>query len=105
MAAKIKRDDFVLVIAGKDRGRRGKVIRVIPKESRVVVEGVNIVKKHQRPAPTKPGGIVEMPAPIHVSNVMLVCPRCNRPTRVGFGFLEDGKKVRVCKKCGENIDK
>ncbi|MGB9668183.1 MAG: 50S ribosomal protein L24 [Thermosulfidibacteraceae bacterium] len=105
MAAKIKRDDFVLVIAGKDRGRRGKVIRVIPKESRVVVEGVNIVKKHQRPAPTKPGGIVEMPAPIHVSNVMLVCPRCNRPTRVGFGFLEDGRKVRVCKKCGENIDK
>ncbi len=105
MAAKIKRDDFVLVISGKDRGKRGKVIRVIPKESRVVVEGVNIVKKHQKPTPTRPGGIVEMPAPIHISNVMLVCPRCNRPTRVGFTFLEDGRKVRVCKKCKENIDK
>jgi len=105
MADKIKRDDFVLVISGKDRGKRGKVIRVIPKESRVVVEGVNIVKKHQKPTPTRPGGIIEMPAPIHISNVMLVCPRCNRPTRVGFTFLEDGRKVRVCKKCKENIDK
>lgn len=105
MAAKIKRDDFVLVISGKDKGKRGKVLRVIPKESRVVVEGVNIVKKHQKPTPTRPGGIIEMAAPIHISNVMLVCPRCNRPTRVGFTFLEDGRKVRVCKKCKENIDK
>lgn len=105
MAAKIKKDDFVYVIAGKDKGKKGKVLRSIPKESKVVVEGVNIVKKHQRATATKPGGIIEMPAPIHVSNVMLICPRCNRPTRVGFAFLEDGRKVRKCKKCGENIDK
>ncbi len=105
MAAKIKREDFVVVIAGKDRGKRGKVLRVIPKKQRVVVEGVNIVKKHQKPTANSPGGIIEKPAPIHVSNVMLICPKCGTPTRVGFTFLEDGTKVRKCKKCGEVIDK
>ncbi len=105
MAAKIKREDFVVVIAGKDKGKRGKVLRVIPKKQRLVVEGVNIVKKHQKPTANTAGGIIEMPAPIHVSNVMLVCPKCNTPTRVGFTFLEDGTKVRKCKKCGEVIDK
>ncbi len=105
MAAKIKREDFVVVIAGKDRGKKGKVLRVIPKKQRVVVEGVNIVKKHQKPTATTAGGIIEKPAPIHVSNVMLVCPKCGKATRVGFTFLEDGSKVRKCKKCGEIIDK
>ncbi len=105
MAAKIKREDLVVVIAGKDKGKKGKVIRVLPKKQRLVVEGVNIVKKHQRPTATKPGGIIEMPAPIHVSNVMLLCPKCGQATRVGFTFLEDGTKVRKCKKCGEVIDK
>ena len=105
MAAKIKREDFVVVIAGKDKGKRGKVLRVIPKKQRVVVEGVNIVKKHQKPTANSPGGIIEKPAPIHVSNVMLICPKCGTPTRVGFTFLEDGTKVRKCKKCGEVIDK
>ncbi len=105
MAAKIKREDFVVVIAGKDRGKKGKVLRVIPKKQRVVVEGVNIVKKHQKPTATTAGGIIEKPAPIHVSNVMLVCPKCGEATRVGFTFLEDGSKVRKCKKCGEIIDK
>ncbi len=105
MAAKVKREDFVVVIAGKDRGKRGKVLRVLPKKQRVIVEGVNIVKKHQKPTATTAGGIIEKPAPIHVSNVMLVCPKCGQPTRVGFTFLEDGTKVRRCKKCGEVIDK
>ena len=105
MAAKIKREDFVVVITGKDKGKRGKVLRVIPKKQRVVVEGVNIVKKHQKPTANSPGGIIEKPAPIHVSNVMLICPKCGTPTRVGFTFLEDGTKVRKCKKCGEVIDK
>ncbi len=105
MAAKIKREDFVYVIAGKDKGRKGKVLQVIPKKQRVIVEGVNIVKKHQKPTQTTQGGIIEKPAPIHVSNVMLVCPKCGKPTRVGFTFLEDGTKVRMCKKCKEIIDK
>ncbi len=105
MAAKVKREDFVVVIAGKDRGKRGKVLRVLPKKHRVIVEGVNIVKKHQKPTATTAGGIIEKPAPIHVSNVMLVCPKCGQPTRVGFTFLEDGTKVRRCKKCVEVIDK
>ncbi len=104
MAAKIKREDFVYVIAGKDRGRKGKVLQVIPKKERVIVEGINIVKKHQKPTQTTQGGIIEKPAPIHVSNVMLVCPKCGKPTRVGFAFLDDGTKVRKCKKCGEIID-
>jgi len=103
--AKIKRDDLVLVIAGKDKGRRGKVLRVFPRRSRVMVEKVNVVKRHQRPTQTIQGGIIEKEAPIHLSNVMLICPECGEPTRVGFKFLQDGRKVRSCKKCGEIIDK
>ncbi|RLD93626.1 MAG: 50S ribosomal protein L24 [Aquificota bacterium] len=102
---KIKRDDLVLVIAGKDKGRRGKVLRVFPRRSRVMVEKVNVVKRHQRPTQTIQGGIIEKEAPIHLSNVMLICPKCGEPTRVGFKFLQDGRKVRSCKKCGEIIDK
>ncbi len=103
MALKIRRDDTVMVIAGKDRGKTGKVRQVLPKEGRVLVEGVNIVKKHVKPRPGQPGGIIEMERPIHISNVMLVCPHCNRPSRVGFRFLADGSKVRYCKKCHEVI--
>jgi large subunit ribosomal protein L24 len=101
MAAKIKRKDRVLVIAGDDRGAQGEVLRVLRKENRVVVAGVNIAKKHQRPRPTgrgQVGGIIEFEAPIHISNVMLICPKCNRPTRVGF-VVEGGRKLRQCKKC------
>jgi len=102
--AKIRTGDMVQVIAGKNRGMTGKVRRVIPRESRVIVEGVNIVKRHVRARPgVRQAGIIEMEAPIHISNVMLVCSRCNRPTRVGFRILEDGTKVRVCKHCGEEI--
>jgi len=100
----VRRDDLVMVIAGKDRGKTGKVLRVLPKRQRVVVEGVNLVKRHLRPSLRSQGGIVEREAPIHVSNVMLVCTKCGRPTRVGRRFLEDGRKVRVCKKCGEVIE-
>jgi large subunit ribosomal protein L24 len=102
----VKKGDLVVVIAGKDKGKSGKVLRVIPKEERVVVERINLVKKHLRPNPaTGQGGIVEMEAPIHISNVMPICPSCNRPTRVGRKVLESGVKVRVCKRCGESLDK
>ena len=102
---KIRRNDTVLVIAGKDRGKRGKVHHSYPEESRVVVEGINMIKRHMRPRPgVRQTGIIEREASIHVSNVMLVCTKCNQPTTVGFKFLEDESKVRVCKKCGEVID-
>lgn len=102
----VKKGDLVVVIAGKDRGKSGRIIKVIPKEEKVVVERINLVKKHVRPGPTTgQGGILEVEAPIHVSNVMPLCPNCNRPTRVGKKFLEGGTKVRVCKRCGESLDK
>ncbi len=105
MAAKIRKGDEVLVITGKDKGKRGKVLRVIRKENRVVVEGVNIIKKHVKPRGMgQPGGIIQQEAPIHISNVMLICTKCGRPTRVGFRILEDKTKVRICKKCKEVID-
>jgi large subunit ribosomal protein L24 len=105
---RIKRGDTVEVIAGKDKGIRGDVLRVLPKANRVVVERANIARKHQRPVQAgrqqvQPG-IIEFEAPIHASNVMLVCPQCDKPTRVGFRYTEDGKKVRVCRKCGNDID-
>jgi len=105
---RIKRGDTVEVIACKDRGVRGDVLRVMPKVNRVVVERVNIARKHQRPVQAgrqqvQPG-IIEFEAPIHASNVMLVCPQCDKPTRVGFRYEEDGTKLRVCRKCGKDID-
>ena len=105
MAAKIKRNDTVHVLAGKDRGKRGQVERVLPKHDRLVVQGVNMVKRHRRAQPgVRQGGIVELANPLHISNVALVCPACDEATRVGFTFLEDGRKVRKCKKCNETID-
>ncbi|MCU7557049.1 50S ribosomal protein L24 [Macrococcus capreoli] len=99
----IKKGDKVIVITGKDKGKTGTVIEALPKKDRVVVEGVNIVKKHQKPTQMNPeGGIVEFEAAIHVSNVMLIDPKTNKPTRVGIK-IEDGKKVRVAKKSGEII--
>ncbi|MCD4686772.1 MAG: 50S ribosomal protein L24 [Anaerolineae bacterium] len=105
---RIKRGDQVEVIAGKDKGVAGEVLRVLPKVKRVVIERVNIVKKHQRPmqagrSQVQPG-IIEFEAPIDWSNVMLICPQCDERTRVGFGMTEDNVKVRVCRKCGEDID-
>ena len=101
----VHKNDLVMVIAGKDKGKRGKVLRVIPESGSVLVERINIVKRHTRPsATTAQGGIVEKEAPLHISNVMLVCARCDRPVRTGHSFLADGRKVRVCKQCGEAVD-
>ncbi|ACM23180.1 MULTISPECIES: 50S ribosomal protein L24 [Thermotoga] len=106
MRMRIKKGDLVEVISGKDKGKRGKVLRVLPKEDKVIVEGVNMVKRHQRPIPQlREGGIIEREAPIYACKVMVVCPACDKRTRVGYRFTEDGKKVRYCKKCGEIIDK
>ncbi|HHW91384.1 MAG TPA: 50S ribosomal protein L24 [Firmicutes bacterium] len=103
---KIKKGDTVLVLAGKNKGDKGKVLQVIPATRRVIVEGINLVKRHTRATPKMPqGGIVTKEAPIHVSNVMLVCTKCGKPTRTGVKILADGKKVRVCKRCEEVIDK
>ena len=103
MAAKIKKGDKVVVLAGKDRGAEGEVIQVMPKADRVVVRGVNLIKKHQRQTPQQEGGIITREASIHVSNVALKDPSTGKPTRVGFK-IEDGKKVRVAKASGEVID-
>jgi len=103
-AAKIKKSDKVVVIAGKDKGKTGEVIEVLPKENRVKVRGVNIVKKHQRQTQTSAGGILEVEAFLHVSNVAHIDPKDNKPTRVGFKTLEYGRKVRVAKRSGEVID-
>ena len=101
----IRKGDTVKVIAGKDRGKTGKVLRSVPEKSRVVVEKVNMVKKAMRPTQANPqGGISTVEAPIHVSNVMLVCPSCKEATRVSRKRNEEGKKIRVCKKCGKDID-
>jgi large subunit ribosomal protein L24 len=102
---RIKRGDQVIVLAGKDRGRRGEVLKVIPKEDRLVVSGVNQVKRHTRPSPRGPGGIETKEAPIHISNVAHVDPASNKPSRVGYRFLDDGRKVRYAKRSGEVIDR
>ncbi|MQP63981.1 50S ribosomal protein L24 [Niveispirillum sp. SYP-B3756] len=104
MAAKIRKNDRVVVIAGKDKGKTGEVIEVLPTEGRVKVRGVNLVKKHQRQTPMQQGGIVEIEAALDVSNVAHIDPKTNKPTRVGFRTLEDGRKVRFAKASGEVID-
>jgi large subunit ribosomal protein L24 len=102
----VRRGDTVGVIAGRERGKRGKVLRVLRDSGRVVVEHVNMIKRHQRPTPKlRQGGIIEREGPLAVSNVLLVCGRCNRPVRVGIKVLNDGRKVRACKRCGESVDK
>ncbi len=101
----VRKGDTVYVLTGRDRGKRGEVILSIPKRDRVVVEKLNLMKRHQKPSQAFPeGGIVTLEAPMHVSNVMLVCASCDKPTRVGKKFLEDGTKVRYCKRCGATID-
>ncbi len=102
----VRKGDRVLVLSGKDKGKKAKVISSIPGERKVLVEGVNIIKKHARPTQRVPqGGIREMEAPIPSSKVMLICPSCQQPTRILRRKLSDGKSVRACKKCSENIDK
>ena len=102
---RVKREDTVLVSKGKDRGRTGTVRIVIPKENRAIVGGINVMKRHMRPrGPQQPGGIIEREAPISLANVRPVCPSCNKPVRVGYRVLADGRKVRYCKKCDANFD-
>ena len=102
----VRRGDTVAVIAGKERGKRGKVLRVFLGEGRVLVEKVNMVKKHQRPTQkVRQGGIIEREGALALSNVLLVCTRCDRPVRTGIKILADGRKARVCKRCGESVDK
>jgi large subunit ribosomal protein L24 len=121
-AMKIRKGDLVQVLSGKDRGKQGRIIEADPRKHRVLVENINVVKKHRKPRPMKdssrmgqtqvqPGGVFDLASPLPVSSVMLVCPTCNRPTRVGYEFREDEKgrrvKVRVCKRadCGEVLDR
>ena len=100
---KVKKGDKVVVTTGKSKGARGEVLRVIPEDQRVVVQGANLVKKHRKPTQTTPGGIVSMEMPIHVSNVALIDPKSDKPTRVGYKVNKDGTKVRVAKKSGAEI--
>jgi len=102
---KIRKNDTVLVITGKDKGKKGKVRFAYPKDKRVIVEGINFIKKHSRArGRVRQAGIIDLEAPIHVSNVMLLCDKCNHPVRIGSHFLEDGRKVRICRSCHEVID-
>ncbi len=101
---KLKKGDKVKILIGKDAGKEGKLLRVLPQKERIVVEGINMLKRHTKQRKqTQPGGIIEKEGPIHLSNVMLVCPSCNKVTRTGMEVLESGDKVRVCRKCGQSI--
>lgn len=105
MGLSIKKNDTVLVISGKEKGKKGRVLSVYPAKQSLLVEKVNIIKRHMKPSRKyAQGGIIEKEAPLHISNVMLVCPKCNKPTRIGNTILQDGRKVRTCKKCKEVID-
>ena len=101
----IRKNDSVMVITGKERGKTGKVLRVMPDKDAIVIERINLVKRHSKPrGPQQPGGIVEKEASIHVSNLMIMCDKCNAPVRIGKKTLSDGKKIRICRRCGEALD-
>ena len=107
LATPVRRNDNVVVTTGKDRGKRGRVLKVLPAVNRVVVEGVNLIKRHTKPNPQRQikGGLVEREAPLHASNVQVVCPECGKATRIGRRILGDGRKVRICRKCDGVVDK
>ncbi len=101
----IRKNDSVMVISGRERGKTGKVLRVLPDKGAFIIERVNMVKRHTKPrGAQQPGGIVEKEAAIHASNIMIMCDKCNAPVRIGRKQLGDGKKVRVCRRCGEALD-
>ena len=102
---KVKKGDKVVVLTGRDKGRTGEIVKAMPRENRVIVQGVNMIKRHTRPTQSHGGGIVEKEASIHVSNVAIIDPKDNKPTRVGFKKLDDGRKVRVARRSGEVIDR
>ncbi|MCH6544469.1 MAG: 50S ribosomal protein L24 [Candidatus Binatia bacterium] len=105
MALKLRKNDNVMIIAGKERGTTGKILKVLSEKDRAIIERLNLVKRHTKPrGPQQPGGILEKEASIHISNLMLMCDRCNAPIRFGHKVLGDGKKVRICRRCGETID-
>jgi len=102
---KIRKNDTILVIAGKDRGKTGKVRQALPGKGKIMVEGINMVKRHSKArGQARQAGVIQLEAPLSVSNVMLLCNKCNKPARIGFRVLSDGKKTRVCRACGEVID-
>lgn len=106
MRAAIRKNDTVMVIAGRERGKTGKVVRVIPEKSRAIVERLNMVKRHTKSrGPQSAYGIVEKEAPLHVSNLMIMCDKCNAPVRMGKLRLEDGRSVRICRRCKEQLDR
>ena len=107
LATPVRKNDNVLVTTGKDRGKRGRVLKVLPTTNRVVVEGVNMIKRHTKPNPQRQikGGLVEREASLHASNVQVVCPECGKATRIGRKVLGDGRKVRICRKCEGVVDK
>jgi large subunit ribosomal protein L24 len=101
---KIKKNDKVKIIQGKDKGKVGKVLRIIPKEGKVFVEGANIIRRHTRPkSQNQPGGIIKKEGPINISNVKIICPACGKDVRVGFEVRDNNEKVRICKNCGQQI--
>jgi large subunit ribosomal protein L24 len=101
----VKKGDTVVIVSGKDKSKTGKVLQILPKRDGVLVEGLNVVKRHSRARGNEAGGIVEKEAPVHVSNVMVYCGKCAKAVRTRMSVLEDGKKARVCVKCGESFDK
>jgi large subunit ribosomal protein L24 len=107
MRIRLRKNDQVEILSGKDAGKRGKVLQVLPEKNRVLVQGVNFIKRHTRPNPQRQikGGIAEREAPLHVSNVMVVCGECGKRTRIGSQRMEDGRKVRVCRKCKGTLDR
>ena len=105
MGLRIKKGDMAIVITGKNKGAKGRVLAVMPEDRKILVEGVNKIKKHQKPNKQyQQGGIIDKEGPLQISNTMLVCPKCSKPTRIGVVILEGGKKQRICKKCKEVID-
>lgn len=105
MSLGIKKEDTVVVITGREKGKKGRVLSVVPSKSKLIIEKVNIIKKHMKPSRKyAQGGIIEKEAPVHISNVMLVCPKCGKPTRIANVIMESGRKVRACKKCKEVVD-
>ena len=107
LATPVRKNDNVMVTTGKDRGKRGRVLKVLPASNRVVVEGINLIKRHTKPNPQRQikGGLVEREAALHASNVQVVCPECGKATRIGRRILGDGRKVRICRKCEGVVDK
>lgn len=103
----VRKNDNVIVVTGKDRGKRGRVLKVLPARNRLVIEGVNFIKRHTRPNPQRniKGGVVEREGSVHASNVQIICPECGAPARIGRQILGDGRKIRICRKCDGAVDK